>query len=70
MFDPSKGGAGLVAARSIEGEAPRQRALLNEEIQRLARTDLRLGQAILDFYEASHKYEEERKRPRGRRRGR
>jgi hypothetical protein len=29
-----------------------KRDLLNQEIQRLAREDLRFGQAILDFYDA------------------
>jgi hypothetical protein len=33
---------------------------MRAEISILARTDLRFGQAILDFYEASQKYEEER----------
>lgn len=66
MFDPNKAGYGLAAAKAIEGEAPRQRALLSQEIHRLARTDLRFGQAILDFYDASLRYEEERNRTRGR----
>jgi hypothetical protein len=70
LFDPNKAGAGLLAAKAVEGEAPRQRALLNEEIHRLARTDLRFGQAILDFYEASVKYEEERNSSRERTRER
>jgi hypothetical protein len=70
MFDPNRAGYGLAAAKAVEGEAPRQRALLNEEIHRLARTDLEFGQAILDFYDASVKYEEERKRPRERTRDR
>lgn len=62
MFEPGMAGTALSAARRVEGEAPRQRALLNEEIYRLARTDLRFGQAILDFYDASVRYEEQRKR--------
>jgi hypothetical protein len=70
MFDPNIAGYGLVAAKAVEGEAPRQRDLFDEEIHRLARTDLRFGQAILDFYDASVRYEEERKRPRERARER
>jgi hypothetical protein len=70
IFDPAVAGHGIVAAKGVEGEAPHQRALLNQELHRLARTDLRLGQAILDFYDASLEYEEERKRPRERRRAR
>jgi hypothetical protein len=70
MFDPNMAGHGLTAAKAVEGEAPRHRDQLNQEIQRLARTDLRFGQAILDFYEANLKYQDERKRPRERRRER
>jgi hypothetical protein len=70
MFDPNMAGRGLAAAKAVEGEAPRHRHQLNQEIQRLARTNLELGQAILDFYDANSKYEEERKRPRERRRER
>jgi hypothetical protein len=66
LFDPGLASRGIAAARSAENEAPTQRARLEAEIQRLARTDLRFGQAILDFYEASLKYEEERKRSRER----
>jgi hypothetical protein len=66
IFDPNTAGFGLAAAKAVEGEAPRHRELLNQEIQRLARTDLEFGQAILDFYDANLKYEEERKRPRER----
>ena len=70
MFDPNMAGRGLAAAKAVEGEAPRHRDQLNQEIQRLARTDLRFGQAILDFYDANLKYEEERKGPRERRKER
>lgn len=66
MFDPDVAGYGLAAAQAVESEAPMQRDRLNAEIHRLARTDMRFGQAILDFYDASLKYEEERKRPRAR----
>jgi hypothetical protein len=68
MFDPNIAGAGTLAAKGVEGELPRQRALMSEEIYRLARTDLRFGQAILDFYEASQRYEEERNGSRERKR--
>jgi hypothetical protein len=70
IFDTNIAGFGKAAAQAVEGEAPRQRALLNQEIHRLARTDLRFGQAILDFYDASMRYQEERERPRTRRRER
>jgi hypothetical protein len=63
-------GAGIAAARAAESEAPTQRDRMTEEINRLARTDLRFGQAILDLYDASLKYDEERKRPRERTRER
>jgi hypothetical protein len=66
LFDPGLASRGIAAARGAESEAPTQRARLEAEIQRLARTDLRFGQAILDFYDAGLKYEEERKRPRDR----
>jgi hypothetical protein len=68
VFNPQTAGYGIAAARGAASEAPIQRDRLNEEIHRLARTDLRFGQAILDFYDASLKYEEERKRPRERER--
>jgi hypothetical protein len=70
IFDPNIAGYGLVAAKAVEGEAPNKRALLSQELHRLARTDLAFGQAILDYYDAHLKYEEERKRPRERRRER
>ena len=35
---------------------------MNDEILRLARTDLRFGQAILEFFEASEQYEAARQR--------
>jgi len=70
LFDPGLASRGIAAARGAESEAPTQRGRLEAEIQRLARTDLRFGQAILDFYDASVKYEEERNRPRERRRER
>ena len=59
---------GIAAAQAAESEAPIKRDRLNEEIHRLARENLEFGQAILDFYDASLKYEEERSR--GRRRER
>jgi len=61
---------GIVAAQAAESEAPIKRDRLNEEIHRLARENLEFGQAILDFYDTSLRYEEERKRPRERRRER
>jgi hypothetical protein len=67
LFDPGLASRGVAAARGAESEAPTQRARLEAEIERLARTDLRFGQAILDFYDAGLKYEEERKRPREKR---
>jgi hypothetical protein len=66
LFDPGYAGYGKAAAMATESEAPMQRARLNEEIHRLASTDVRFGQAILDFYEASLKYHEERKALRSR----
>jgi hypothetical protein len=65
IFGPQSG-QGMAAARAAESEAPIQRDRLEQEIHRLARTDLRFGQAILDFYDASVRYEEERKRSRAR----
>jgi hypothetical protein len=50
------------ATRAIEGQAPPLHERMNDEIQELARTDLRFGQAILDFYEASQQYNEARGR--------
>ena len=70
LFDPGLASRGMAVARSAENEALTQRDRLEAEIQRLARTDLRFGQAILDFYDASVKYEEERKRSRERKRER
>jgi hypothetical protein len=64
LFDPGLGSRGTAAARGAESDAPNQRGRLEEEIERLARTDLRFGQAILDFYDAGLKYEEERARAR------
>lgn len=61
---------GIAAAQATESEAPIKRDLLHAEIHRLARENLEFGQAILDFYDTSLKYQEERKRPRGRRRER
>jgi hypothetical protein len=70
LFDPGLASRAIAAAKSAESEAPIRRDQLAEEIHRLARTDLRFGQAILDFYDASVRYEEERKRPRERTRDR
>jgi hypothetical protein len=64
LTDPGLGSRAAAAARGAASEAPTQRDRLQEEIERLARTDLQFGQAILDFHDASVKYEEERKRPR------
>jgi hypothetical protein len=66
LFDPGLASRGIAAARGAESERPMQRARLEEEIWDLARTDLRFGQAILDFYDASVRYDEERNRPRER----
>jgi hypothetical protein len=63
LFDPGLASRGMAAARGPESEAPTQRDRLEAEIQRLARTDLRFGQAILDFYDASVRYDEERNGP-------
>jgi hypothetical protein len=62
LFDPGLASQGINAAKGAESEAPGQRDRLEAEIQRLARTDLRFGQAILDFYEAQLQYEAARKR--------
>jgi hypothetical protein len=70
LFDPGLASRGIAAARGAENEAPIRRDQLVEEINRLAREDLRFGQAILDFYDASMRYDEERKRPRERTRER
>ena len=64
LFDPGLASRGMAVARGSESEAPTQRGRLKAEIERLARTDLRFGQAILDFYDASVKYDEERNRAR------
>jgi hypothetical protein len=62
--------AGISAAAAVESEAPAKRDLLNQEIHRLAREDLRFAQAIVDWYDANLRYEEERKRSRERTRER
>jgi hypothetical protein len=49
-------------AKTIEGRAPLMHDRLNDEILRLARQDLRFGQAILDFFEVSQQYEAARQR--------
>jgi hypothetical protein len=49
-------------AQAVEGQAPPMQDRMNDEILRLARTDLRFGQAILDFFEASQEYEAARER--------
>src|SRR5262245_20872239 len=53
LFDPGLASSGKAAAMGAESEAPTQRDRLQAEIERLARTDLRFGQAILDFYDAN-----------------
>lgn len=67
MTDPGISSRAAAAARGPASEAPTQRDRLQTEIERLATTDLQFGQALLDFYDASVRYEEERKRPRERR---
>jgi hypothetical protein len=49
-------------AKAVEGQAAGMHDRMDDEILRLARTDLRFGQAILDFYEASQKYDAARER--------
>ena len=49
-------------AKAIEGQAPPMHDRMNDEIMRLARTDLRFGQAILDFFEARQQYDAARQR--------
>ena len=49
-------------AQAVEGQAPSMHDRMNDEILRLARTDLRFGQAILEFFEASEQYESARQR--------
>jgi hypothetical protein len=49
-------------AKAVEGQALPMHDRMNDEILRLARTDLRFGQAILDFFEASQEYEATRER--------
>jgi hypothetical protein len=66
LTHPGYSSRAAAAAGGPASEAPMQRDRLQDEIERLARTDLRFGQAILDFYDASVRYEEERKRPRER----
>lgn len=44
-------------AQGVESQALTMQDRMNDEILRLARTDLRLGQAILDFFEVSQQYE-------------
>jgi hypothetical protein len=70
LTDPGLGSRAAAAARGPASEAPAQRDRLQAEIERLARTDLRFGQALLDFYDADVRYEEERKGVRERTRDR
>jgi hypothetical protein len=49
-------------AQAVEGQATSMHDRMNDEVLRLARTDLRFGQAILDFFDASQQYEAARKR--------
>lgn len=52
--------AGISAAQAVEGQAPIKRDQMNEEIHRLARENPRFAEAILDWYDASLRYEERR----------
>jgi hypothetical protein len=63
IFSEASSGA-ISRAQGVESEALNKRKELNQEIVRLANEDPRFGQAILDFYDASLRYEEERERPR------
>ena len=59
------GGVGQGAksnAQAVEGQAPPMHQKMNDEILRLAETDQRFGQAILDFFEASQEYDAARGR--------
>jgi hypothetical protein len=49
-------------AQAVEGQAPPMHDRMNDEILRLAQTDQRFGQAILDFFEASQRYDAARGR--------
>jgi hypothetical protein len=61
MFS-SVGQSAKANAQAVEGQAPGMHDRMNDEILRLARTDLRFGQAILDFFEASQQYDAARER--------
>lgn len=50
-------------AQAVEGQAPPLQQRMNDEILRLAQTDERFGQAILDFFDASQRYDAARGRP-------
>lgn len=69
IFSETSSGA-ISAAQGVEGQALSKRDQLKEEILRLAHQDDRFAQAILDFYEASQRYDEERQRSRERTRER
>ena len=69
LFDDRSAG-GISAAQGIEGQAPTKREQLRQEIERLARQNLAFAEAIVEWYEASVRYDEARKRPRERRRER
>jgi hypothetical protein len=58
IFDPDKSAAGISAAQAVEGQAPIRRDQMNEEIYRLARENLEFAQAILDWYDATLRYDE------------
>ncbi len=58
--------AGISAAQGAEAEAPIRRKQMNAEINRLARENLGLAQAIVDWYEASLRYDEARRQSRER----
>ena len=56
------GQSAKASAQAVEGQAPTMQDRMNDEILRLAQTDLRFGQAILDFFEASQQYDAARQR--------
>lgn len=52
--------AGISAAQAVEGQAPIKRDQMNAEIYRLARENPKLARAIVDWYDATLRYEEQR----------
>lgn len=51
---------GISAAQGIEAEAPIKRAQMNAEIDRLARENDQFAEAIIEWYDASLRYESAR----------